>query len=100
MAALQKCKTLVQEMAHDLLHMQKDRPREMREVEAEGTAFVVLSYFGFDTRQYSFPYVAEWNGSVESETIVSAASYIQKAACKLINMIEEGNAEKQGDAAA
>jgi len=88
MAALQKCKTLVHEMAHGFLHSETDKPKQMREVEAEGTAFVVLSYFGFDTKEYSFPYVAGWNGTVDSDVIMQSGETIQKAAVSMIEKIE------------
>lgn len=50
MKAHQKCKTLVHEIAHSILHRldKKDENRMLsrgdREIEAEGTAFVVLTY--------------------------------------------------------
>ncbi|TVX85560.1 ArdC-like ssDNA-binding domain-containing protein [Paenibacillus agilis] len=89
MASLHKCKTLIHEMSHAYLHKNSSKTRGMEEVEAEGTAYVVLSYFGFDTSQYSFGYVAGWNGSKESKDIESAASTIQKTACQIIEMIEK-----------
>ncbi|MEN1990291.1 ArdC-like ssDNA-binding domain-containing protein [Paenibacillus hubeiensis] len=92
MAAHQKCKTLVHEIAHAMLHRLEDKEARAkssneREVEAEGTAFVVLTYFGFDTSQYSFPYVASWNGD-DIERIEKAGGVIQKAAAQLISNIE------------
>ncbi|RCW41584.1 ArdC-like ssDNA-binding domain-containing protein [Paenibacillus prosopidis] len=94
MAALHKCKTLVHEMAHGHLHTNTDKSRELKEVEAEGTAFVVLSYFGFDTSKYSFPYVAGWNGSAFSDHIQKAGETIQKAAEKMISEIEKEMSKK------
>ena len=88
MAALQKCKTLVHEMAHAMLHKNTNASRSMKEVEAEGTAYVVLSYFGFDTSEYSFNYVAGWNAS-EATAILKAGDTIQKTAFKIIGMIEK-----------
>ncbi|MBV6717277.1 ArdC-like ssDNA-binding domain-containing protein [Paenibacillus chitinolyticus] len=96
MAALQKCKTLIHEIAHAMLHTETDKPRELREVEAEGTAFVVLNYFGFDTSEYSFSYVAGWNGSAEH--ISKAGEAIQKAAVKLIDDLEAILNEKESAA--
>lgn len=98
MAALQKCKTLVHEMAHAILHQTTDKARELREVEAEGTAYVVLNYFGFDTSEYSFSYVAGWNGSLDAEHIASAGASIQKTAEILIDRIEQAMGEMQGAA--
>ncbi|MGG3471503.1 ArdC-like ssDNA-binding domain-containing protein [Neobacillus pocheonensis] len=98
MAALHKCKTLVHEMAHGYLHTNSDKSKEMKEVEAEGTAFVVLSYFGFDTSNYSFPYVAGWNGSAFADHIQKAGDTIQKTAEKLIAEIEKEMSKKSAAA--
>lgn len=89
MAALQKTKTLVHEWSHACLHKVTDKERDLKEVEAEGTAYVVLSYFGFDTSEYSFNYVAGWNGSIDGTAIQEAGATIQKTACKIIDMIQE-----------
>lgn len=94
MAVKQKCKTLIHELAHGLLHRLDDPRRQTltrndREIEAEGTAFVVLSYFGFDTSEYSFPYVASWNGTTSLDSIQRAGEIIQKTAEKIINQLKE-----------
>lgn len=94
MAAHQKCKTLIHEMAHATLHrLDNKEARSLtgndREIEAEGTAFVVMSYFGFDTSEYSFPYVASWNNKSDLERIERAGATIQKAAAKIINQLSE-----------
>lgn len=67
---LQRAKTLAHEVAHSRLHGVKDGVQELvepfvterafKEVEAESVAYVVLTLTGFDTSQYSFPYVAHW----------------------------------------
>jgi hypothetical protein len=99
MATLQKCKTLVHEMVHAILHKDSNKSSQLKEVEAEGTAFVVLSYFGFDTSEYSFNYVGGWNGSVEAETIQIAGNIIQKTAKQLIEMIESQKKKEENPAA-
>lgn len=106
MKAHQKCKTLVHEIAHSILHRldKKDENRMLsrgdREIEAEGTAFVVLTYFGFDTSDYSFPYVATWSKSAEPEAIEKAGATIQKTADALISKIEMKMAESKEEAVA
>ncbi|EJW13777.1 ImmA/IrrE family metallo-endopeptidase [Paenibacillus alvei] len=99
MATKQKCKTLIHEMAHSILHRKEDGRRDEmsrneREIEAEGTAFVVLSYFGFDTSEYSFPYVAGWNPGGETQAIQKAGDVIQKTSQKLIDEI---NAKRKNE---
>ncbi|ETT56837.1 hypothetical protein BSK66_32330 [Paenibacillus odorifer] len=96
LASLHKCKTLVHEMAHGLLHKETNQSRGVREVEAEGTAFVVLSYFGFDTSEYSFGYVAGWNGSKDATAIMDSGKTIQETAKRIIKQIEQ---QKQSEAA-
>jgi len=61
-----RCKTLLHEAGHVLLHGDatgRRLPREVKEVEAESVAFVVAAAHGMDTGGYSFPYVAGWAGA-------------------------------------
>jgi hypothetical protein len=53
-------KTLIHETAHLLTSDQEALSRPDRETLAESAAFVVLSHFGIDSSEYSFPYVARW----------------------------------------
>jgi antirestriction protein ArdC len=53
-------KTLIHETAHLLTSDQQELSRPDKETLAESAAFVVLSHFGIDSREYSFPYVARW----------------------------------------
>lgn len=94
MAVKQKCKTLIHELAHGMLHRLDDPRRETltrndREIEAEGTAYVVLSYFGFDTSEYSFPYVASWSNETAMDSIQRAGDIIQKTAKQIINQLND-----------
>jgi hypothetical protein len=86
-------------MAHAMLHINSDKLSDLKEVEAEGTAFVVLSYFGFDTSEYSFAYVAGWNGSKDAQAIQQAGETIQKTAKTIINEIEKEMEKKKEEAA-
>jgi len=77
----QKTKVLIHEWAHGMLHSLTDRPeREIRELEAESTAFVVASALGFDTAGYSFGYIAGWRGEEAVKTLKACGTRIQKAA--------------------
>lgn len=70
MPELQTAKTLVHEIAHSRLHRTEgdDIKKEVselpaqhiRELQAESVAFVVMSHYGLDSGEYSFPYVAMW----------------------------------------
>lgn len=80
-------KTLVHELAHHLLHRnaggtEADRPT----FEAEGTAYAVLSYFGVDTSEYSFAYVARWAES--KEVVRTSLSNVHRAVRVLVEAVK------------
>lgn len=56
----QMAKTLCHEFAHSILHRQSDKKRRIKEIEAEALAFFICHYFGLDTSNYSFPYIASY----------------------------------------
>lgn len=92
-----RAKTLTHELAHHLLHRdpgttEADRPTF--EVEAEGTAYAVLSYFDIDASEYSFAYVARW---AESKNVVKTVlSNVQKAVRTIIEVVEDGCPQAKG----
>jgi hypothetical protein len=92
MAYQQKAKTGIHEICHYFIHHTNVRKpgvtRNEAEVEAEGTAYVVLSYFDIDTSEYSFPYVAGW-GSNDIDLIKQSGDTIQKTSKKIIDLIEK-----------
>ena len=87
---------LMHEVAHMLLHCEPDpktgeeydyaRHRGMAETEAEGTAFVVATYFGIDADS-SAGYVAGWSGT-ETDRIVKAGTRIMATARKIIDAVD------------
>ena len=89
----QKIKTAVHEVAHSILHDKIDgldqeaNKREM-EVSAESVAFVVCSYLGLDTNQYSFGYVAGWSAGKELKELQTKMEIIRSAAHTIISGIE------------
>ncbi len=65
-------KTFLHEMAHAELHhadnpQKENLTRSTAELQAESVAYVVSSYFGIDTSEYSFNYLSRW--SVDKETL-------------------------------
>lgn len=81
----QTIKTLVHEMAHALLHGEDDEhSRQMREYEAESTAYAVCEHFGIDSSSYSFPYLALWAKDMNREEKRNAMTRILKAADEII----------------
>lgn len=96
MSNLQTCKTLIHEIAHSRLHGEEtDKTRPVKEIEAESIAFVVCSYFGLDTSEYSFEYVASWAKDKDTKELKEILNSIQKETKKLIQEIEVKLLEKE-----
>lgn len=89
MSELQTIKTLIHEVAHNLLgHVGSTESRTTCEVEAESVAYVVSQYFGLDTSEYSFPYIAGWAGESDKKVIQRVLGNIQKTADCIIKGCE------------
>lgn len=93
---LHKAKTLAHELAHALLHNPKEygEHRGDMELEAESTAYVVLSHFGLDSAAYSLGYVAHWQKAAGEdlegtlEQIKASAQVIHQASQEVIDWTE------------
>jgi len=89
----QKIKTAVHEVAHSILHDKIDgldqeaNKREM-EVSAESVAFVVCSYLGLDTSDYSFGYIGSYSAGKELKELQTKMEIIRKAANTIISGME------------
>ncbi len=87
---INKFSTLVHELAHETLHHNVKRDERMktsaeqREHDAESTAYVVLQYYGFETKDAA-RYLALWKG--DKESIRLRANHITKAAGEIIQGI-------------
>lgn len=90
MSEIQTVKTLLHEITHALLHgsHQSDLPREVKEIEAESTAYAVCSYFHIDTSEYSFPYIAGWSQDCTWEDLKPSLDSIRYASDYLITSIK------------
>lgn len=103
MSELQTLKTVIHEIAHAKLHnINRDemanRPdRRTREVEAEGIAYTVCRYFGLDTSDYSFNYLASWSSGKELSELKGSLETIRSTASELITGIEAQSKEIQRD---
>lgn len=89
MSQLQNTKTLIHEIAHELLHNGTDKNRNTEEVEAESVAYAVCSYFNLDTSEYSFNYVADWSEDKQLDILRSSLETITEAANRIINDVLE-----------
>jgi hypothetical protein len=89
----QKIKTAVHEVAHSILHDKIDgldqeaNKREM-EVSAESVAFVVCSWLGLDTSEYSFGYVGGWSAGKELKELQQKMEKIRTTASMIISGID------------
>jgi hypothetical protein len=67
------------------------RLRGVVEVEAEGTALLVLGAHGVDTSQYSVPHVASWAASVPgdvTETVLRTFDRVSKTARSILDRLD------------
>ena len=96
MSQMDICASLIHEMAHATLHskgkaVEKEddsmTDRQVKEVEAEATAYSVSRYFGMDTALCSAPYIAMYNGKGLKEKMTILA-HIQDATKMLVDAIE------------
>lgn len=79
-----RCKTLLHEIVHSKIHRYDEKSSSSeKEVVAEGTAFVVCSFFGLDTSDYSFRYVKSWSKDDEN-SLLKYGSQICDTAGKII----------------
>jgi hypothetical protein len=82
-------KTLIHEIAHELLHQVKDAPTDstIRELEAESVAYVVGKHFGLEG--LSSPNYNALHGAT-AKMILEHMKRIRKSATEIINGIEDG----------
>lgn len=89
MSEAQTIKTTVHEIAHSMMHSESGKSRETEEVEAESVAFTVCNYFGIDSGEYSFGYLAGWSDG-NMDTLKKSLAAIQQTAHTIIEGIEKG----------
>ena len=105
MSEVQTVKTLIHETAHALLHdkdgskvegimYQEKKNRNTKEVEAESVAYTVCEYFGIDTSEYSFGYIAGWSAGKDLKELKESMETIRKTASKIITGVEDKLLEK------
>ncbi len=89
-------KTFIHETAHSELHHANNPQREQltrstAELQAESVAYVVASYYGIDTSEYSFNYLAGWSNDKETLADLEAQLDIvqQEAKSLMVRMDQE-----------
>ena len=95
MSELQTLKTSIHEVAHARLYEKNSNlpedqmpDRATREVQAESVAYTVCQYFGLDTSDYSFGYIANWSSGKDLEELQASLETIRSTANDLINEME------------
>lgn len=94
MTERQSVKTLVHEIAHAMLHTKEQlqdckKDRKQKELEAESVAYIVCEHYGFDSEDYSFPYIVGWCGTGFQEILKESMTVIQKTADKIITGVNQ-----------
>ena len=89
MTARQSVKTLIHEIAHAMLHTKEQlqeckKDRKQKELEAESVAYIVCEHYGFDSEDYSFPYIVGWVGTGFQDILKESMTVIQKTADQII----------------
>lgn len=95
MSEMMKCKTGIHEVSHAMLH-DKDATdnhcapdRMTKEVQAEAIAYTVCQYYGFDTSDYSFGYIAEWSSGKDFPELKASMEIVRNTAHEIIKAIDE-----------
>ena len=98
MSEVQTVCAVIHEMTHAKLHDlsvtvdgeggTKPKDRRTEEVEAESVSYAVSQYFGIDTGDNSFGYLAEWSRSRDLKELNASLDTIRKTAAELIDAIE------------
>lgn len=89
---LQNVKTLIHELAHAKLHTMETRNNyttNEKEFQAEMSAYVVCSYFGLDTSEYSFRYISSWTEDVELKDKEKLINEVRETVKEYIEVIED-----------
>ncbi|MBP3278925.1 MAG: hypothetical protein J6M44_08220 [Butyrivibrio sp.] len=90
MAELQTVKTCLHEITHAMLHADApDISKNRKELEAEGTAYIVLKYMGYDTDAYSFPYLTGYTSDADMKELKASLNTIRRTSSKIITKIED-----------
>ena len=104
MSESQTIKTLIHEIAHAKLHDREllekageEKNQRTKEIEAESIAYTVCQYFGLDTSDYSFPYIAGWSDNLKMWELRTFMDAIRRTAGEFIKELEEKIKELETD---
>jgi hypothetical protein len=86
MPGAEEFSVLAHELAHEMLHHQKDAaplPKVVRETQAEAVAFVVCRGVGLETNTAASDYIALYNG--DKKILAESLAVIQEASAKILD---------------
>jgi antirestriction protein ArdC len=89
-SAAEEFSTLAHEIAHELLHRGDRRAsttKQVRETEAEATAFVVCQAVGLEAGSAASDYIQLWNGDVQ--VLTESLAYIRQAASQMLEALTD-----------
>ncbi|SFQ38419.1 hypothetical protein SAMN02910358_01852 [Lachnospiraceae bacterium XBB1006] len=91
MSQTQTLKTLIHEITHARLYGADGEKmnRNNKEVEAESVAYAVCQYFGIDSSEYSFGYIAGWSKGKELNELRSSMQRIRKTTSEMLSEVEK-----------
>ena len=82
------------EVEEDLIAVQQaNKNKNTMEIEAESISYAVCQYFGIETSENSFGYIASWSEGKELKELRASLETINKTSCQLINDIERHHKE-------
>ena len=109
MSQVQTICAAVHEIAHSKLHnyehmteaaddgetllVPEEKDRNTEEVEAESVSYAVCQYFGIETSENSFGYIATWSHGKELKELRASLETINKTSSELITGIEKNYRE-------
>ncbi len=99
MSEIQTLATAIHEISHAKLHdrdpqqrgakgIEKEKDQRTQEVEAESIAYAVCQYYGIETADNSFGYLAGWSSGKELAELKSSLKTIRDTAYELIESID------------
>lgn len=95
MSQIQTISAGVHEIAHAKLHNHLPKAESEKadshteEVQAESISYAVCQYFGIETGDNSFGYIASWSQGKELDELKASLTIINKTASELITSIEQ-----------
>lgn len=105
MSEVQTVCAVIHEIAHSRLHnyehmteladdgesllTPEEKDRNTEEVEAESISYAVCQYFGIETSENSFGYIAEWSNGKELKELRASLETINRTSSELISGIEK-----------